>query len=263
MADAISRFTGFASDYDRFRPTPPRELVELLRHWSGAPRPTVVDLGAGTGLATAIWSGAAASVIAVEPSPDMRATAQGRLAELPDAAAFAVRDGTAEDTGLPAGSADIVTASQAMRWFDDRLAIPEIARLLRPGGVFAAVDCDWPPSVSAEVDRVYEEFERRHRTAETERGLRPRSTDKQGHLGRLAGSGLFRYTKEICLHSRDSGDADRLLAVAGTQGSVVALLAEGVAENEIGLTQLREVAERTLPEPVPWWWTYRIRLAVR
>jgi len=35
---------------------------------------------------------------------------------------------------LPGGCADIVTASQAMHWFDAGRALPEIARVLRPGG---------------------------------------------------------------------------------------------------------------------------------
>ena len=36
----------------------------------------------------------------------------------------------------------------------------------------------------------------------------------------------------------------------------------GVTEDAIGLTCLREVAADRLPEPRPWWWTYRVRLAV-
>jgi SAM-dependent methyltransferase len=98
------------------------------------------------------------------PSAGMRAVASRRLAEaaeLPGASGrapagprteFALADGTAEDTGLPGGCADIVTASQAMHWFDAGRALPEIARLLRPGGVLAAYDCDWPPCIDWETD---------------------------------------------------------------------------------------------------------------
>jgi hypothetical protein len=31
----------------------------------------------------------------------------------------------------------------------------------------------------------------------------------------------------------------------------------------MGLTRLREVAARRLTQPRPFWWTYRIRMAVR
>ena len=49
----------------------------------------------------------------------------------------------------------------------------------------------------------------------------------------------------------------------GSQGGTVALLNQGVSEDELGLTRLREVAARRIQGTVPFWWTYRIRLAVR
>ena len=61
----------------------------------------------------------------------------------------------------------------------------------------------------------------------------------------------------------DAADAARLVAVALSQGGAVALLAAGATEDEMGLTTLREVAAGRLPRPRTWWWTYRIRLAVR
>lgn len=258
--DAVTRFSGFAPDYDKVRPTPPAELVRLLGQWIGQPAPRVVDLGAGTGLATAIWSGTAASVVAVEPSAQMRAIAEQRVADLPDAANFTFLGATAEDTGLPDECADVVVASQAMHWFDPVRALPEIARLLRPGGVFAAVDCDWPPTVHAEVDATYAAFEQRYRDLEDAHDTAPPHAEKDGHLGRMARSGLFRHTREICLHSPDTGDADRLLGLAHSQGGVVALLSKGLSEADLGLTALREIADHHLPTPTPWWWTYRVRL---
>jgi SAM-dependent methyltransferase len=155
MPDAVARFTGFAAEYDAARPRPPAALVQVIMQWAGASSPAVVDLGAGTGLSTVIWAGHAGTVTAVEPSADMRAVASRRLAEAAEPAGasgqapagprteFALADGTAEDSGLPGGCADIVTASQAMHWFDAGRGLPEIARLLRPGGMLAAYDCDW------------------------------------------------------------------------------------------------------------------------
>lgn len=264
MVDAVERFSGFAEDYDRARPRPPEELAELLPAWAGFPPgaavPTVVDVGAGTGLATPLWAGRADRVVALEPSADMRAVAASRYA----AAGLPVdlRDATAEQTGLPDGCADIATACQALHWFDPARALPEMARILRPGGVFAAFDCDWPPGVDAEVGAAFAEFDHLVGTAEVERGLRPPSADKAGHLARLRDSGRFRHVTEIALHRRETGDADRLVAVARSQGGAMALLNAGVTEDAIGLTRLREVAARRLSTPRPWWWTYRVRLAV-
>jgi SAM-dependent methyltransferase len=270
MPDAVARFTGFAAEYDTARPAPPADLVEVLRQWARAAQPDVVDLGAGTGLSTMIWAGRARAVTAVEPSPDMRAVVAAKAEAAPAApdgdrreSRFRVVAGTAENTGLPAESADIITASQAMHWFDAARALPEIARVLRPGGVFAAFDYDFPPCVDWAADAAYTEFDQRMTELETARGLRPRHADKGGHLGVMRASGQFRYQAEIALHGRDRGDADRFVRLALSQGGAVGLLRAGASEREIGLSRLREVAARRLATPATWWWTYRVRLGVK
>jgi SAM-dependent methyltransferase len=64
-------------------------------------------------------------------------------------------------------------------------------------------------------------------------------------------------------YGRDHGDAERLVGLAVSAISHVAdFLAEGAAEDELGITALRVVATRRLAEPLTWWWTYRVRLAV-
>ncbi|MFC0435075.1 class I SAM-dependent methyltransferase [Kutzneria buriramensis] len=249
MTDSVTRFSNFADFYDHARPSPPTELAEFIRQWIGLEDPAVVDIGAGTGLATALWPRA----IGVEPSDEMRAIAEAR--------GLTMVSGSAEATGLPDKCADVVTVSQALHWFDPKLAFPEVVRLLRPGGVLAAFDHDWPPAVDAEVDAAYREFEETHSAIEAARGLRPTFAAKKDHLGRLRESGLFRHVTEVCLHHQDSGDAQRLIDVASSQGGVIALLNGGASEDEIGLTKLRKVAGRRLATPKPWHWTYRIRLA--
>jgi SAM-dependent methyltransferase len=274
MADAVARFAGIAAAYDAVRPHPPAVLADVFRQWSGASDPDVVDVGAGTGLSAILWAGRAATVTAVEPGDDMRAIAARRLGLAPDSPApdspatgtggstrFVVAAGSAEATGLPGGCADIVTASQAMHWFDADRALPEIARILRPGGVFAAYDCDWPPCIDWETDAAYTDFMERTTALETARGLRPPHAGKR-HLETIRASGLFRQATEIALHSREEGDARRFIGVAMSQGGVAALLEAGLPEDEIGLTRLREVAGRRLPAPRPWYWTYRVRMAV-
>ncbi|HEX4221283.1 MAG TPA: class I SAM-dependent methyltransferase [Pseudonocardiaceae bacterium] len=269
MVDSVSRFLGFADTYDRARPRTPAELIDLLTQWSGIAEPDVVDLGAGTGLSTVAWSGRARQVLAVEPSPDMRAVAKQRLAELPDKAAFCPIDATAEATGLPDECVDVVTASQAMHWFDSAKVLPEIARILRPGGVFAAYDVDWPPAIDARIDAAYEEVTRRISEA-AEVDDTPRA-NKSGHLARMIDSGLFSYAREICLHAKETargdakkiGDADRLLELLRSQSGVAALLRAGRTEDELGLTALREIATARISQPRTWWWTYRIRIAVK
>jgi SAM-dependent methyltransferase len=263
MADATTRFSSYAGAYDRVRPRPPAVLAEVISQWAGVTGPEVVDIGTGSGLSMPLWSGRARKVTGVEPSGPMRAIARQRAAVLPDQENFSVVDGRAEDTGLPAESADIVTASQAMHWFDPDRALPEIARLLRPGGVLAAYDCDWPPCVDWEVDEAYRACEQQQFVLETGRDVRPPYAAKEQHADRMRRSGRFRYVTEIAVHSREEGDAERFVALALSQGGTVALLEQGLTKDELGLTRLREVAERRIPGPVPFWWTYRVRLAVR
>jgi SAM-dependent methyltransferase len=261
MVDSVSRFLGFADTYDRARPRTPGELIDLVTQWGGVAEPDVIDLGAGTGLSTVAWSGRAQHVLAVEPSADMRAVAKQRMAELPDKANFKAIDATAEATGLPDECVDVITASQAMHWFEPATVLPEIARLLRPGGVFAAFDVDWPPAIDAQLDAAYEAVDQRIR--EVAPGEDTPRADKAAHLGRMTDSGLFGFAREICLHAKDSGDADRLLELLRSQSHVAALLRQGRTEDELGLTELRALATARMSEPVTWWWTYRIRIAVK
>ncbi|GIF65104.1 putative methyltransferase [Asanoa ishikariensis] len=124
-------FGAVAVQYDRFRPPYPRAALE----WAvGGPAPRrVVDLGAGTGILTRGLIAAGYEVTAVEPDPEMRAqlaaATHGRTALA----------GSAEDIPLPDRSVDAVIAGQAYHWFDPDVAHAEAARVLRPGGYFAAV----------------------------------------------------------------------------------------------------------------------------
>ncbi|WP_255657184.1 class I SAM-dependent methyltransferase [Actinoplanes sp. L3-i22] len=125
-----SSFGAAAREYRRGRPTYPVAAVEWLVPASAT---TVLDLGAGTGKFTELLVTAGFDVIAVEPSAGMRA-------ELADAVpAATVHDGTAERIPLPDASADAVVMAQAWHWVDPALAVPEIARVLRPGGTLGLV----------------------------------------------------------------------------------------------------------------------------
>lgn len=113
-----------AQRYDRFRPSYP---VGALRWILGEGPKRVVDLGAGTGILSRQLAALGHHVLPVEPDPAMRALIPADLAPL---------DGTAEAIPLPDASVDAVVAGQSHHWFDTDKAYPEIARVLRPGGVF-------------------------------------------------------------------------------------------------------------------------------
>ena len=143
MRDPSEIWTGKANSYDRARPTPPLALLDLLTQVIHTPHPAlVVDVGSGTGLSTAIWGERAELVIGIEPNADMRKEAVRKIEHHPYAAQIEYREGVAHRTGLPDGCADIVTAAQSFHWMEPTATLAEIARILRPGGLFAAYDYD-------------------------------------------------------------------------------------------------------------------------
>lgn len=258
-------WTGKANRYDRVRPAPPPVLLDLLTQFIQTPHPAlVVDLGSGTGLSTAIWGARAERVIGVEPNADMRQEALRKLAHHPDAARVEYREGLAHQTGLPDGCADIVTAAQSFHWMEPAATLAEIARILRPGGLFAAYDYDTPPAIQWELDRLVEEFTSRLEERARERGLTEGITlwSKEQHLDRIRASGRFRLAREVLLHSIEQGDAARFLALLQSTNPLTNQFQ--FTDEETGLDRLRRAAFQTLgSQPVPWHLSYRVRIAIK
>ncbi|HWB57239.1 MAG TPA: class I SAM-dependent methyltransferase [Gaiellaceae bacterium] len=127
--EAARGFSRVSDAYVLGRPTYPREAVAVLaRELRLGPGRLVVDLAAGTGKLTALLVGTGAEVVAVEPLAEMRAALELALPEV------RALDGTAERMPLAAESVDAVTVGQAFHWFRGEEALPEIHRVLRPGG---------------------------------------------------------------------------------------------------------------------------------
>jgi hypothetical protein len=149
---------------------------------------------------------------------------------------------------------------------DPPTTFAEAARILRPGGVFAAYDYDWPQAVDPEVDAAFEAYQARRREARRARGIQ-RGADrwaKEGCLERLRASGLFRYTREVVLSSTEHGDADRVLGFARSLGLPVADLTDEDLERELRIDELEEVVRRVLGNrTVPFLFGYRVRIGVR
>jgi SAM-dependent methyltransferase len=249
---------GFAGGYDRFRPRPPRALLEALCRYARVERPgLVVDLGCGTGLSTRAWSGIAARAVGIEPNPAMLAVAE-------PAPGIEYREAYAHDTGLPAASADLATASQSLHWMEPEPTFAEAARILRPGGVFAAYDYDWPPLVDPEVDEAFIAHRERRAELRAQRGIQ-RGADrwaKHEHLERLRASGRFRLCREVVLHSVEQGTAERLVGFAHSLG-LPAIASDEELERELRVHELEAVATRVLGDrTVPFVFGYRVRIGV-
>ncbi|BCQ10295.1 putative methyltransferase [Mycobacterium heckeshornense] len=123
--DRSLSFGSEAAAYERGRPSYPPEAIDWLLP-TGAH--DVLDLGAGTGKLTTRLVERGLDVVAVDPIPEMLDVLRKSL---PDTPALL---GTAEEIPLPDNSVDAVLVAQAWHWFEPARAIPEVIRVLRPGG---------------------------------------------------------------------------------------------------------------------------------
>ncbi|WP_374010090.1 class I SAM-dependent methyltransferase [Leifsonia sp. LS-T14] len=118
-------FDHAAEVYDASRPSYPAEAVTWLTDGIQGP---VLDLGAGTGKLAASLVERGMEVTAVDPSPEMLRVLRERLPQV------TAVEGRAERIPSPDDSFGLVLAAQAWHWVDPALAVPEVARVLRPGG---------------------------------------------------------------------------------------------------------------------------------
>jgi SAM-dependent methyltransferase len=264
-SEQLIRKSGFAdarfpAGYDVHRPSPPEALLDLLCLEAQVERPgLVVDLGSGTGLSTRAWADRADEVLGVEPSKQMRLRAE----EATKAPNVRYVQAFADQTGLPGAAADIVTCSQSFHWMEPGPTLAEVSRILRPGGVFAAYDYDWPPVVHWKVEAAFGRLLARVRGSRKDL-VGKVLYEKEGHLERMRSSRRFRFTREALVHSRETGNAERIVGMAFSLGPLTVLLEGGMTEDELGLARLRDVAARALGESdTDWFLCYRIRLGVK
>jgi ubiquinone/menaquinone biosynthesis C-methylase UbiE len=123
-------FGTVAEAYDRGRPAYPAEAVAWL---TGGEAKVVLELGAGTGKLTRQLVDAGHAVFATDADEAMLEVLRERVPEV------SAKVATAEDIPANDRSVDVVVVAQAFHWFDHELALPEIARILKPGGHVALV----------------------------------------------------------------------------------------------------------------------------
>ena len=142
-------FSERAAAYARFRPTYPPDLFDWLARET-RDRALAWDAGTGSGQAAVALAEHFAAVVATDPS-----TAQ--LAEARQHPKVEYRRGVEGESGMAPGAADLVTAAQALHWFDLEAFYREVARVIKPGGLLA-VWCYGLHRVNPEVDRVFDRF---------------------------------------------------------------------------------------------------------
>lgn len=154
LMNPSAAYTSKAEKYARYRWDYASQAIEMILQTANVkPETVVVDIGAGTGILTRHLADRAGHVWAVEPNAEMRRLAEKTLAGHLN---YRVIDGLAEATTLPDACADLVTAAQAVNWFDPPAARAEFRRILKPGGWLAILrNFGTDQEVNAAMEKIY------------------------------------------------------------------------------------------------------------
>ncbi len=137
MVDTVERFSNRVTNYVKYRPGYPPELLRLFHdEMDLTPGSVIADIGSGPGNSARMFLENGNTVYGVEPNAAMRSAAETAFASFEN---FISTDGTAEKTTLQDASVDIVTAAQAFHWFEPEPTRRECKRILKPGGFISLI----------------------------------------------------------------------------------------------------------------------------
>jgi SAM-dependent methyltransferase len=145
-------FSGHASLYAAARPTYPERLIAEIAALAPATA-QAWDVGTGNGQAALLLTQHFDRVHASDASA-------GQIAEAPSHDRINIAVETAERCSLADTSCDLILAAQCLHWFDLPAFYAEAVRVLRPGGLLAAIGYGWW-YVDDEVDAIIADLLRR------------------------------------------------------------------------------------------------------
>ncbi|GAA4086622.1 class I SAM-dependent methyltransferase [Streptomyces shaanxiensis] len=156
--DRARSFDAAAAQYAANRPAYPPALFDAIEDLAGRPLTgaRVVDVGAGTGIATALLRQRGANVLAVEPGDGMAAQFRRSHPDIP------IVRGNGNALPLATASTDFLTYAQAWHWTDPAHSAPEALRVLRPGGALALwwnttpLDISWHVTQARRIERRFD-----------------------------------------------------------------------------------------------------------
>lgn len=188
MRERARVFGEVAEQYDEVRAGYTDELVQSVFDYLGRAPSRAVEVGAGTGKATAVFAARGVPIVCVEPDAQMAAVLSARFASAPG---VEVTVGAFEDYSPPAGGVDLLYSAQAWHWVDpeQRYALGRAA--LAPSGAIALFGHQYrlaDDDLRAALREIYERMEPEFVRPATEP---PERTEGRWFSGELKDSGLF------------------------------------------------------------------------
>ncbi|KOT52233.1 MULTISPECIES: class I SAM-dependent methyltransferase [Streptomyces] len=229
-------FNSAAAQYEASRPSYPPALFDAVEEFLQCPWAEVraADVGAGTGIATALLRERGAEVIGVEPGEAMAAEFRRVLPDVP------IVRGDGDRLPLAGSSHDLITYAQSWQWTDTSRSVPEALRVLRPGGVLAI----WWNTTAFDVPWIHAQ----HQRIAQHCGVPPRSAARPDdhEAVRLAGLTGLQVTRRHIRWQR-TVSLDTHLANISSRSAFLVLDQNA---NRAFLTEERERLRAAFPEEV-------------
>jgi SAM-dependent methyltransferase len=135
MLSRAMSFDSVAQSYDQARPRYPEALFDDLLKIARLPlNARILDVGAGSGIATLPFAARGFDVVALEPGAELAKLARRNLVAYPNATVHRV---SFEKARLATASFDMILSATAWHWVDPLLGSTIAARVLPPGGTLA------------------------------------------------------------------------------------------------------------------------------
>jgi SAM-dependent methyltransferase len=232
------------ANYDAARPGYPdwvwRTLTDECGVGAGG---AAFEIGAGTGKATGpLLALGADPLVAIEPDDRLAGYLRGAF----PTAALIVTTQTFEDADLPEGAFDLGLSATAFHWLDEDAALGKIARLLKPGGWWAALwnvygDDAYPDAFH---EATFGLLNGPQSMSQNKSGT-PFALDASARVAALDATGAFERVLYHTSHWPLVLTADQTVALYTTYSNVTAL-----ADRETVLAELRRVAASEFPSGV-------------